>query len=152
MTVRNAPPRPPRRRVWLAAAAAAPMALAGCTDAQIAAWAAWHQQDPAAALAHAHHPDVVAAFEARDTRQLTDRHGARWDDIAWCESGGRWDHPPVTNRTGTYSGGVMIGHRWWPLYGGHEYAAQPWQASRAEQIEIAERILDDNGWDAWDCA
>jgi hypothetical protein len=75
-----------------------------------------------------------------------------WDRIAWCESGGQWAHPPVTNRTGTYSGGLMIWTRAWTVYGGGEFAGQAWQASKAEQIVVAERILDDRGWGAWDCA
>ena len=74
-----------------------------------------------------------------------------WDDVAWCESGGRWDYPPVTNRTGTYSGGLMIGTRWWPVYGGDEFAPQAYLATKNEQIIVAERILDDNGRGAWDC-
>jgi hypothetical protein len=77
---------------------------------------------------------------------------AVWDRIARCESGGRWDHPPVTNSSGTYSGGLMIGHRWWPEYGGREFAYHPYQASKAEQIIVAERIADDIGLDrGWQC-
>ena len=46
----------------------------------------------------------------------------------------------------------MIGHRWWPVYGGREFAPYPYQATKAQQITVAERILADNGWQAWDCA
>lgn len=77
---------------------------------------------------------------------------ALWDRIARCESGGRWDYPPVTNRSGTYSGGVMIGHRWWPKFGGREFAAYPYQASKQQQIIVAERIAREAGLDnAWQC-
>jgi len=68
-----------------------------------------------------------------------------WDDVAWCESGGNWSHRPVTNSSGTYSGGLMIGHRWWSAHGGGEFASAPYLASKAQQIVVAERIVDANG-------
>ena len=68
-----------------------------------------------------------------------------WDDVAWCESGGNWSHRPVTNSSGTYSGGLMIGHRWWDHWGGEEFADSPYQASKEQQIIVAERIVDANG-------
>ena len=68
-----------------------------------------------------------------------------WDAVAWCESGGRWDHRPVTNSTGTYSGGLMIGHRWWVAHRGDDFASAPYLASKSEQIIVAERIVDANG-------
>jgi len=125
--------------------------FSACTPAQLREWQVWHAQDPAAAIAYAEQPDVQA--------QLADGVGtpapapsARWDAIAACESGGRWDYPLVTNRTGTYSGGHMIWTKAWAAYGGHEYAPHAYLASKAEQIVVAERILADNGWGAWDCA
>ena len=84
---------------------------------------------------------------------IESRYGlAVWNQIAQCESGGRWDHPPVTNSSGTYSGGLMIGHRWWPAYGGREFAYHPYQATKQQQIIVAERIADDAGLDrGWQC-
>lgn len=84
---------------------------------------------------------------------IVSRYGLSvWDDIAWCESGGQWDHRPVTNRSGTYSGGLMIGHQWWPKFGGTDFAPYPYLASKAEQIAVAEEIADAAGLDdAWQC-
>jgi hypothetical protein len=128
--------------------------MTGCTRAQVTAWVAWHETDPAAAEEFANLPEVQAALHARTPQRTRPAAApsARWDRIAWCESGGRWDHPPVTNSTGTYSGGLMIWVRAWTVYGGTEFAPQAWQASKAEQIVVAERILADRGWGAWDCA
>lgn len=95
--------------------------------------------------------DLVADSSEQAAPEPQVTNASRWDRIARCESGGRWDYPPVTNNTGTYSGGLMIGHRWWPAYGGEEFATYPYQASKAEQIAVAERIWADNGADAWDC-
>ena len=46
----------------------------------------------------------------------------------------------------------MIRDNVWRAYGGREFANTADQATKAQQIEIAERILDDVGWQAWDCA
>jgi hypothetical protein len=123
-------------------------ALTACTPAQQQAWTEWHAQDPAAAEAFADR--WVAEHQAQ---QVSSRYGvAVWDRIARCESGGNWSHPPVTNSSGTYSGGLMIGHRWWGANGGNQYAAYPYQATKAEQIAVAENIADDIGLDrGWQC-
>ena len=127
------------------------LALVACTPRQLAEWVEWHAADPEAAIAFANQPEVQASLAARGSTDPAP-YNSRWDRIAACESGGRWDYPPVTNRTGTYSGGLMIWTRAWPAYGGTEFAPQAWQATKAEQIIVAERILDDQGWGAWDCA
>jgi hypothetical protein len=136
-------------RARLAVAALALVAT-GCTPAQHAAWRAWHAVDPVAATEFAHD---LAEQEPAPQAIVSSRYGSSmWDRIARCESGSQWGHRPVTNRTGTYSGGLMIGHRWWPLYGGREFAAYPYLATKAEQITVAERIADDVGLDAgWQC-
>lgn len=65
-----------------------------------------------------------------------------WDNIAQCESGGRWD----TNTGNGYSGGLQFSPHTWQAYGGHGNASG---ASRAEQITVAERVLAAQGWHAW---
>ena len=78
-------------------------------------------------------------------------HQSRWDRIAHCESGGQWQHRPVTNRFGTFSGGLMIWHKAWDAYGGKQFARYPYLASKAQQIVVAERIWADRGSRAWQC-
>lgn len=124
------------------------VALVGCTPKQISAWMDWYEQDPAAAMEFATRPEVQADFHGLT---LHNNHPAEWERIAWCESGRQWDLR-ATNRTGTYGGGLMIRDDVWRYYGGREFASTADQASKHEQIEIAERILDDVGWQAWDCA
>jgi hypothetical protein len=131
--------------------------FAGCTPAQRAAWLEWNTRDPAGAQEWLATPDGQASLDdgevsATDSQELTNSHASRWDRIAWCESGGDWSYPPVTNRTGTYSGGLMIWQKAWIVYGGQAYAGWAYQATKAQQIDIAERILADQGWGAWDCA
>lgn len=138
------------KRILIVTACAVISATA-CTPREHALWLEWHAADPAAAEAFAEEWKAAHAA-APPATNLTNNHAARWDQIARCESGGRWDYPIVTNRTGSYSGGLMIWTRAWDAYGGNEFAPNAYQATKNEQIEIAERILADQGWGAWDCA
>ena len=72
--------------------------------------------------------------------------GSRWDQLAQCESGGRWDYPPVS---GGFSGGIMFHIDTWRSNGGLEYASDAYLASRKQQIDIAEQVLANSGWGAW---
>lgn len=74
-----------------------------------------------------------------------------WDRVAWCESGGDWDHGPVRNSAGTFSGGLMIGHAYWKGYGGY---SAPYLAPKAVQIAWAEDLIDGSyakADQAWQC-
>ena len=139
------------------------LALTACTPRELAEWSKWYEQDPDAAVAFANQPEIqmrLHGCQSSDSPQfqcnqvdqgLTNNHAARWEEIAWCESGRQWDLV-ATNRTGTYGGGLMIRNNVWAAYGGREFAPTADRASKAQQIEVAERILADVGWGAWDCA
>ena len=71
--------------------------------------------------------------------------GAAWDKLAECESGGNWS----INTGNGYSGGLQFHPQTWRGFGGGEFAAAAHQASRAEQIVVAERVLAKQGWNAW---
>ncbi|MGW1375220.1 transglycosylase family protein [Streptomyces sp. NPDC002446] len=70
---------------------------------------------------------------------------ATWDRVAQCESGGVWS---AASGNGFY-GGLQLTQEMWDDYGGGAYASRPDLASRAQQIAVAESILDDRGPDAW---
>jgi len=59
-----------------------------------------------------------------------------WDRIAQCESGGNWS----INTGNGYYGGLQFDKRTWDAYGGDEYAPLPSQATKAQQIAIAEKL------------
>jgi hypothetical protein len=65
-----------------------------------------------------------------------------WDQIAQCESSGKWN----TNTGNGFSGGLQFTPSTWHAFGGTGNAAS---ASRAEQIAVAERVLAAQGWGAW---
>jgi resuscitation-promoting factor RpfB len=69
-----------------------------------------------------------------------------WDRIAECESGGDWQ----ANTGNGYYGGLQFSKGTWDAYGGGQYAAYPHQASKAQQIAIAEKVrAAEGGYGAW---
>lgn len=71
--------------------------------------------------------------------------GGRWDALAQCESGGNWS----INSGNGYSGGLQFHPQTWNGYGGNAYAPYAYQASRSQQIAIAEKVLAAQGYGAW---
>lgn len=65
-----------------------------------------------------------------------------WDKLAQCESSGNWS---INTGNGFY-GGLQFTPSTWRAFGGK---GMPHQASRAEQIAVAERTLATQGWNAW---
>ena len=65
-----------------------------------------------------------------------------WDALAQCESGGNWS----INTGNGYSGGLQFSPTTWAAYGGTGSAAD---ASREQQIAVAERVQASQGWGAW---
>ena len=70
---------------------------------------------------------------------------AMWEELAHCETGGNWQDG------GEYGGGLGIYVGSWKAYGGTEFAARPQQATKEQQIVVAERIATD-GMGGWGCA
>lgn len=71
--------------------------------------------------------------------------GTAWDRVAECESGGSWSQ----NTGNGYYGGLQLTQDDWESYGGLDYAPSADQASRGQQIAVAEKILADQGVGAW---
>jgi nucleoid-associated protein YgaU len=65
-----------------------------------------------------------------------------WDAVAACESGGNW---AISTGNGYY-GGLQFSPGTWAANGGSGSASQ---ASREEQIRVAENVLQSQGIDAW---
>ena len=71
--------------------------------------------------------------------------GSVWDDLARCESGGNW----AINSGNGYYGGLQFSHGTWHNYGGGEFADYPHEATREEQIIVAERLRAARGYAPW---
>ncbi|CBG72475.1 putative cell wall catabolism protein [Streptomyces scabiei 87.22] len=70
---------------------------------------------------------------------------SEWDAVAQCESGGNWS----INTGNGYYGGLQFSASTWAAYGGTQYASTANQASKAQQIAIAEKVLAGQGKGAW---
>jgi LysM repeat protein len=68
--------------------------------------------------------------------------GTVWDKLAQCESSGNWS----INTGNGFSGGLQFTPSTWRAFGGQGRAQD---ASRVEQIVVAERVLAKQGWGAW---
>jgi resuscitation-promoting factor RpfE len=68
--------------------------------------------------------------------------GVDWDAIAACESGGNWS----TSSGNGFHGGLQFTLSTWRANGG---SGSPENASRAEQIRVAENVLRSQGLSAW---
>ncbi|MFJ8049455.1 transglycosylase family protein [Streptomyces luteogriseus] len=70
---------------------------------------------------------------------------SEWDAVAQCEAGGNWS----INTGNGYYGGLQFSASTWAGYGGTKYAATADQATKAQQIEIGEKVLAGQGKGAW---
>ncbi len=71
--------------------------------------------------------------------------GTTWDAVAECESGGSWSADSGNGRFG----GLQMTQETWEGHGGLDYAPSADQASRSQQIAVAEKVLADQGTKAW---
>ena len=72
-------------------------------------------------------------------------NGSIWDALAMCEATGNWS----INTGNGFSGGLQFTDSTWQAFGGGQYAPQAWQATREQQIAIAEKVQAAQGWGAW---
>lgn len=68
--------------------------------------------------------------------------GNTWDQLAECESGGDWN---IDTGNG-YKGGLQFKQSTWEAFGG---SGDPSNASREQQIAVAENVQQGQGWGAW---
>ncbi|MFK8025794.1 MAG: transglycosylase family protein, partial [Ilumatobacter sp.] len=94
-------------------------------------------QNRASRIAAPAPPDVSAAPEA-EIEQV-------WLDLAECESNQRWDY----NGPSGYDGGLQFLPATWVGVGGRDFAEFAWQATPLEQVTVAKRLLEIQGWGAW---
>jgi hypothetical protein len=89
---------------------------------------------------------IAAAVEAARAAAMARRTNVDWDAIAVCETGGNW-----SMQGPRYSGGVGFANTTWNGFGGREFAPNAGQATREEQIVVAERVHDEYGLSGWGC-
>ena len=70
---------------------------------------------------------------------------AQWDKLAQCESGGNWH----INTGNGYYGGLQFNRQTWQAYGGGIFAPTADKATREQQISVAAKVAQSQGWGAW---
>ncbi|MGY5078478.1 transglycosylase family protein [Streptomyces nigrescens] len=88
---------------------------------------------------------AAGALNLAAERPAEARGGGSWDRLAGCESGGNWR---IDTGNG-FSGGLQLAHSTWHSFGGGAYASRAARATRAQQIQVAQRVLARQGWGAW---
>jgi len=117
---------------------------------QVSAWMARDAQAaipaPSAPVAAASVPQAAPAAAASvSTAAPASSGGANWSAIAACESGGNWS----ANTGNGFYGGLQFTEQTWLGYGGGQYASSANQATAAQQIAVAQRVLAGQGIGAW---
>jgi resuscitation-promoting factor RpfA len=94
--------------------------------------------------AEAYAEEWKANYATHPPQAVSNNNSGRtvWDRLAQCESNGNW-HIATGNG---YFGGLQFTPGSWRAAGG---SGMPHQASREEQIRVAENLLDMQGWGAW---
>ena len=72
--------------------------------------------------------------------------GVNWDAIASCETGGNW-----SMQGSRFSGGLGFANTTWTGFGGGQFAPNAGQATREQQIVVAERVYARYGLSGWGC-
>jgi Transglycosylase-like domain len=99
--------------------------------------------DDAIAVLESHKSGTLVTKAGVDGGQLI-TYSADWAAVAMCESTNRWHI-----NTGLFDGGLQFLPSTWWGFGGGEYARYAYQATRRQQIDIAERVLAVQGPNAW---
>ncbi|MFP5415824.1 MAG: transglycosylase family protein [Actinomycetes bacterium] len=92
-------------------------------------------------------PAAPSQPAAKSGTALNVSNAAMWDRIAQCESTGRWN----INTGNGYYGGLQFSLPTWRSVNGTDFAAYPHQASREEQITVANRLYAKAGLQPWGC-
>ena len=90
-------------------------------------------------------PVAPARQVAAPPRVVTYDGDTVWDALAQCESGGNW----AINTGNGYYGGLQFSLAHVAGYGGGAYADYPHEATREEQIAVAERLRAARGYQPW---
>jgi hypothetical protein len=91
---------------------------------------------------------VVKAQERRGVGSMTLNgeivtYSADWEAVSMCESSGRW------HIDSQFDGGLQFLPVTWLEFGGGEFARYAYEATKIQQIAIAERVLAIQGPKAW---
>jgi hypothetical protein len=92
--------------------------------------------------------EAVSASSVWD--RLADCESGDWDSSGWpIEGSARWDYGISYSHGDIYEGGLNFHPSTWDAYRDAGMPAHAGEATRSQQIRVAERVLDAQGWGAW---
>ncbi|HEY2206545.1 MAG TPA: transglycosylase family protein [Pseudonocardia sp.] len=90
-------------------------------------------------------PVHTASYQKKQPSSRSSASNTKWDKLAKCESTQNWD----ADTGNGYKGGLQFTDSTWRSYGGKKYAPSADQANRDEQIAVAKKVQQEQGWNAW---
>lgn len=98
-------------------------------------------------------PDPLEELETtipvEDWRRLADCESGEWVDGEPDPGSARWDYGLEVDHGDSFEGGLNFHPRTWESFRDPTMPAHAGRANPAEEIEVAERVLEEQGWDAW---
>lgn len=88
---------------------------------------------------------AVGALALAPMAAASSASAADWDELAQCEASGDWS----ANTGNGFYGGLQFTSSTWAEFGGTEYASSAHEATREQQIAVAEQVLAAQGSGAW---
>ncbi len=88
----------------------------------------------------------LAQFYAGIAEYYRPKTGVNWDGIAQCETASNW-----SMQGSSFSGGLGFYNGTWSGFGGGQFAGNAGQATREQQIVVAERVYARYGLTGWGC-
>lgn len=75
---------------------------------------------------------------------------SHWVELAECESHGEWDYGPHSNwGSHLFEGGLQFHPDTWDGFKPDGYPDAAYQATPQQQVNVAERVQEAQGWRAW---
>jgi hypothetical protein len=94
--------------------------------------------------------ELDTTVEIEDWERLADCESGDWDaDGEPQEDSARWDYGLEFDHGDSFQGGLNFHPSTWDSFRDEDMPAHAGRASQVEEIEVAERVLDEQGWDAW---
>lgn len=88
--------------------------------------------------------------EVEDWKRLADCESGDWDADGDPEPGSaRWRYGLTFEHGDIFQGGLNFHPDTWASFRDPDMPGHAGRASRWEEIEVAERVLDEQGWNAW---
>lgn len=103
------------------------------------------QDDPADPL-----EELETTVDVEDWERLADCESGQWDgDGDPKPDTARWDYGLDGDHGGPFEGGLHFHPTTWEAHRDPDMPEHAGRATPVEEIEVAERVLDEQGWDAW---